>query len=309
MKIFKNELLNQKYLEEGYVIVKLFNSKDISEIKKFAKKMYADTVSNLHGFSTLPNPHISDEKCVAIHDFFKQLIARKKDEGLSQYLTEDFQFFNSVFLRKKTKSTNFYWHIDPSFYNQKKHERPVAIWGSIDKITTHNGCLQVVPKSHKLGYDYHPFSFLPLGDIKKEQLSEVYAELIKKHAIDITLQKGEVIIHDHALIHASRPNNSLFRKRLAFKFTYLPKEVKDFQMTYFDNKNDELNIHRFNKDDIYYYTSKTVGNYIENFKEMNDQLITKISIGKLKKPFQTLSEMEEIMTTPIDSSKAKFEIC
>ncbi len=303
--IFKDDQLNKEYFENGFIVLKLFDYKQRQEIKKFTKNMLKDKVFSSFDFSSLPNITTPDSKCIEVHNFFDKKI---KDE-LNKYLTNDYEFFNSVLLVKKKKSSNFHWHIDPSFYDQKKYEKPFAIWAGIDKTTPSNGCLQVVPKSHKLAFNHEPFTFeRPLGDGKKENLSEVYDKLIKKHAIDVILKKGEVIIHDQALIHASRPNNSLFKKRIAFKLTYALKGIKDFEMSLFDSSTDELNKHHFNREELSLYGAKTFGNYINDFKEMNEQLISQTPKESIKKPFQTLFEMETIMDTPLDSLKAKFEV-
>ncbi|CAL2102819.1 conserved protein of unknown function [Tenacibaculum sp. 190130A14a] len=304
MKIFKDEKLNNDYLENGYVILKIFNRKQLREIKKYTKNMLKDKMFNSFDFSTLPNIHTPDEQCVDVYNFFD----KKMKEGLDKYLTQDYEFFNSVLLVKKTKSTNFHWHIDPSFYDQKKYEKPFAIWAGIDKTTPSNGCLQVVPKSHKLAFNHEPFSFLTLGNGKKENLSSVYDELIRKYAIDVVLEKGEVIIHDQALIHASRPNNSWLKKRIAFKLTYAPKHVNEFEMALFDNTNNELNKYRFKREDLSYYGARTFGNYINNFQQMKDQLISQKPQKEIKQPFQSLPEMEAIMNTPLHTLKANFEL-
>ncbi len=304
MKVFKDEQLNQKYLEEGYVKIKLVTNDDCVQIKKRAIKLLADKGDNKLNFSILPNPSSTDEECLLIHDFFKNLLNQK----IAKIITDDFTFFSSSFLIKKPRSSSLRWHIDPSFYNNKKFITPVSIWAGIDKTTSKNGCLRVVPKSHKLAFDYESF---PLGELGVAALerNENIKKLIEKHAINIPLEEGEVIIHNQALFHGSNPNNSYFKKRIAYKILLFPKNVEKLELVCFNKTNNNLNIYEMAKSKVSvniprHYNNTTTFNPLLN----EDNLIKNIVLNLNNLPYTTLTEMEKIMNTPNDSFKAKFEL-
>ncbi len=303
INIFKDDSLNKEYLENGFIILNLFDSKKRQEIKKYAEDFISKKKTESPKFFAIPNSSTADDECSMVGHFLKE----KTKEEVSSYITDDFECFCATFLIKKAKSSNLHWHIDSSFYNQRKFERPFAIWTSIDKTTANTGCLRVVPKSHKLAFDSEPFSF-SLGNEKNEKLTGVYNELIEKHAIDVPLKKGEVIIHDNALIHSSAPNNSFFKKRIAFKLLYFPKSVNEFEMVVFDKLNRKLIKHQFQKDELSCNTAKTVTHYMNNFNQMPEKLIDQVAQENINQPFTTLEGMEKIMMTPIVSLKSSFEL-
>lgn len=305
MKIFKDDNLNEEYLEQGYVTLKLLNNDECSKIKNSGKKLLADKFYKRSDFACLPNPMSNENLSSNISVFFKELL----DEKISEILSEDFNFFYSTFLVKKPKSTSLNWHADPSFYNQKKNECPINIWGGLTKLTKKNGCLKVIPKSHKLAFDYEPLPLSDLGTTAKcKSIKESYKELIEKHAIDVPLKKGEVIIHDQNLLHASHPNKSFFNKRVAYKLIYIPKAINKLEFAYFNKTNNNMDIYHLDRDE----KAKNLSKYFkeentnQNFKE--NQLIKSIILNSNKLPFTTLKEMEKIMNEPKNSTKAKFEL-
>lgn len=304
MKVFKDEQLNQKFLEEGYVIINLFNSEDCAEIKKVAESMVTDDFHNYSDFSALPNINTPDETCSIVHNFIKKISAQK----LSKFLTEDYHFFYSTFLIKKPKSTSLMWHFDPSFYNQKENDFPFNVWGSVEETTSENGCFQLIPKSHKLAFDYEPLPFSKLGTSAKcKNLKDVYYQLIEKHAIDIPLKQGEVIIHNQSILHSSRPNNSDFKKRIAYKIVFIPKKIDNLELAYFNDINNHIDIYTVNKNKA----SQKICHYYEaNYKSLmgKDDLIKSTVNHFNNLPFNTLKEMEKIMSIPNNSNKAKYTL-
>jgi len=78
------------------------------------------------------------------------------------------------------------------------------VWIAVDDSTTENGCLQVIRGSHKdktlrkhqinNGPGLALNQELPLTDIDRANISE------------ITLEAGQISLHDVHLVHGSEPN-------------------------------------------------------------------------------------------------------
>ena len=78
-------------------------------------------------------------------------------------------------------------------------QRQVTVWFAIDESTRENGCIEVIPASHKNGVinHYHDEDFM------------IHQELIKKSQVEFAGTKpGEVLFFDGLTLHASAPNNS-----------------------------------------------------------------------------------------------------
>ena len=107
------------------------------------------------------------------------------------------------------------WHQDGEYWPI----RPLATctaWIAIDDATPENGCLRVVPGSHK-DQELLPH-ITPEGDytLYRRLEDEAAAE---ENARDVVLERGQVSIHDVFMVHGSRPNaSSKSRRGIAFRF-------------------------------------------------------------------------------------------
>ena len=108
------------------------------------------------------------------------------------------------------------WHQDGPVWPLEPHD-VVTLWLAIDNVTKDNGCLRVVPGSHKLGA-------LPTADIDGEKNFfgfRVDAEVSEDDAIDLEMQPGDVEVHHPNLFHSSNANLSPNR-RAGMNIHYIP---------------------------------------------------------------------------------------
>ena len=97
------------------------------------------------------------------------------------------------------------WHQDWAYWQQHS-QRQVTVWFAIDEATRENGCIEVIPGSHKKGLieHYHGEDYM----IREEIIDRdkiVYAEMAP----------GDVLFFDVLTLHASGPNNSDKRRLCA----------------------------------------------------------------------------------------------
>jgi len=110
------------------------------------------------------------------------------------------------------------WHQDGAYWPI----RPLAsctVWVAIDDSSTENGCLRVVPGSHRARTEFHHRTderpHLAIDRVVTEgQFDEASAE-------DVVLKAGQMSLHDVFMIHGSRPNRSP-RRRAGFAIRYMP---------------------------------------------------------------------------------------
>ena len=138
---------------------------------------------------------------------------------VEQLIGPNFALWNSSFFAKPARvGTKTPWHQDGEYWPI----RPLAtcsVWIAVDKATTENGCLRVIPGSHRrreLGQ--HEFNgadglSLPL-QLRTEEFDETAAR-------DIVLDTGEVSLHDIFLVHGSEPNRSALPRR-GMTLRYMP---------------------------------------------------------------------------------------
>ncbi|MFE0508566.1 phytanoyl-CoA dioxygenase family protein [Streptomyces sp. NPDC058964] len=104
------------------------------------------------------------------------------------------------------------WHQDGAYWKLMPMEA-LTVWVAIDASTTENGCLRMIPGSHRL----------PLHDpsLRVDEPNMLFStadegivdEWAHEHGIvDIELQPGDVSIHHPHLLHSSGPNRSAKRR-------------------------------------------------------------------------------------------------
>ena len=139
-------------------------------------------------------------------------------DAVEQLIGPDFLNWGSALFGKPAKDgIATPWHQDGEYWPI----RPLAtctVWIAIDAATPENGCLRVVPGSHKAR------ELLPhITPDGKFTLYRTLAdhENAEANARDVVLERGQISIHDVYMIHGSKPNTSS-RPRRGITFRYMP---------------------------------------------------------------------------------------
>ena len=140
-------------------------------------------------------------------------------EMVSDVVGDDVALWNSSFFAKPARvGTRTPWHQDGEYWPID----PLAtctVWIAIDASTIQNGCLRVIPGSHRdrrlARHNENPAEGLSLNlELDGEEFDE-------SEAHDIVLEPGQVSLHDVYLYHGSEPNRS-DQPRRAMTLRYMP---------------------------------------------------------------------------------------
>lgn len=139
-----------------------------------------------------------------------------------QFVGSNIALFASHYIAKPPfEGQPVLWHQDGSFWPLEPME-VVTLWLAIDASTPENGCLQVIPGTHRM-------SLQPLRrrtDVANVLESEVDPELVdESQAVDVVLAPGDMSIHNPNLIHGSRANASP-KWRRALTIRYIPTSTR-----------------------------------------------------------------------------------
>lgn len=116
---------------------------------------------------------------------------------------------------KHPRSASFVgWHQD-GITERLEDARVPAVWLGLTAATVENGCLRVVPRSHRLGLV--PHRDLPDGDNLTSFGTTAQVEIGAPH--DVVMRAGEMSVHHPLLLHGSNPNRS-DGPRIGFSATY-----------------------------------------------------------------------------------------
>lgn len=99
------------------------------------------------------------------------------------------------------------WHLSPT----------TSAWIALSPSLPENGCLRVIPGSHRDGLQPHGEG--RFGGNMLQRGEEVRVEVDESKARDLALRPGEMSLHDSSIIHGSGPNLSGM-KRIGFIVRY-----------------------------------------------------------------------------------------
>lgn len=121
--------------------------------------------------------------------------------------------FRAMFMNKPAKQgTELPWHQDAWVNLDRQPE--ITVWTALDPATVENGCVKVIPGSHKLGRvnPEHPSGFL-----SEEQAAIHCPEDRVEHLV---LEPGEAVLLHNWLLHRSDTNRTDVSRR-GFSVCYM----------------------------------------------------------------------------------------
>ncbi|WP_281287086.1 phytanoyl-CoA dioxygenase family protein [Paenibacillus hemerocallicola] len=96
----------------------------------------------------------------------------------------------------------------------------VTIWLALDRSNKENGCMRVIPGTHRNG-----FSEYEDVDLKKNLFRSQIKNVDQSRAVYFELEAGECSIHDSRIIHGATVNTSPFR-RCGYTMRYFSTEYR-----------------------------------------------------------------------------------
>lgn len=104
------------------------------------------------------------------------------------------------------------WHQDGAYWKLEPMEA-LTVWLAVDATTPENGCLRMLPGSHRIALETPEVCHDPPNMLfSRSPKALVEAWLSRVEPVDICLEPGDVSIHHPHLLHGSGPNRSSHRR-------------------------------------------------------------------------------------------------
>jgi phytanoyl-CoA hydroxylase len=126
---------------------------------------------------------------------------------VEELLGTDASVFQSMFILKNPGAWGQPWHQDAYYFNFDRGPQ-IGLWLAISEATLENGCLSVLPGSHKGDIAEH-------GPDKREGSNYGYREVDvagEDRAIPVLMQPGDLLIFHSHLLHRSVDNLGVARR-------------------------------------------------------------------------------------------------
>lgn len=223
--------------EKGYLVrLNVFTAEENDVLRQVAedvvdgKRPYPST--NINQNALVRDGKVEQQSIYAMHKihhpscYCPEFLARVRDPRLTDPLVDilgpDILGINNLFIWKAPKiGLGFPWHQDKFYFrNRFNTETTVGTWTAIDPADRENGCLYVVPGSHKSDIFEH-------DDLEGSQQQEfkLARGVRDEDGVAVEVPPGAVIwFHSH-LLHKSTDNHSL-RFRRSYVIHYLSAQAE-----------------------------------------------------------------------------------
>lgn len=264
-KIFKDKKLDIAFNEQGYVVIDWLDSVGVQKLKGFCE---TNGLNKVDGFSNAMN---YSEVDISFNSH--ELICNAYSESISKYFFDFEPVIGSFVVKGRGEHGKISLHQDWSIVDEKE-SFSVNIWCALEKITFKNGCMAVLPKSHK-----QPFSVR--GSLVNNIWSEanppsIYEFWLSNYKIKyIYLKPGQALIYNQKLVHFSTENLSK-KSRLAAGLLIVPKMQ---QLIHYQFKNDRY-ISKFNVDKNFFF-QKNILEIDLNIYKKTETIILKLQQDKV----------------------------
>ncbi len=129
----------------------------------------------------------------------------------------------TIFHKRPLSGTYVTWHQD-GYHMELGKPDLLSVWVALSDSNPENGCLRLVPGSHKNGRLPHGQDAVAERNLLTSGL-EISVAVDETEATDVVLREGEVSLHHVNIVHGSRPNDSAF-SRMGFAIRYAAPHVR-----------------------------------------------------------------------------------
>ena len=211
-----NGSLRDFYEENGYLVVPNALSEDeLAELRAEATKICRGERGDVEGFvAGLPDEseeetlrrylciHFPNKISETMHAY---LGTPKMVETLTEIIGPDVKCMQSMLFIKATGKPGQAWHQDEDFIPTRDNSL-VGGWIAMDDATTKNGCLWVVPGSHKHGVLWPMEQQQDARfDCTDESTGFPYTDA---DAVPVEVKAGSIVFFNGYLLHRSFPNRA-----------------------------------------------------------------------------------------------------
>jgi phytanoyl-CoA hydroxylase len=208
--------LLDSFTRDGYVILdSALSMAEIAELRAEAVRICRGELGEISGGVTAAAGENDDEvirRYLCIH-YPHKISSLMRDamrhpvivDALTQIIGPDVKAMQSMLFIKADGKPGQAWHQDEHFIPTRDRSLAAA-WIALDDATVENGCLWVLPGSHRPGIIYPDREHDdPNYDCTVESYDFPYTE---SDAVPVEVTAGSVVVFNGYLLHKSLPNSS-----------------------------------------------------------------------------------------------------
>lgn len=277
--------LKQKFFEEGFVYpLKAMETSQADSIRKEYIGFYEGINSESEKIEHKTKSHL-------IFNWANKIIFNKNIlDVVKNIIGENIVAWNSLIFLKPPNSKKFVSYHQDQNYWKIKMDKGLTVQVALSQSSIQNGCLQILPKSHKK--DYNHYDKKDTNNLLARGQEVMLSSEENKGLKNIILNPGEFCAFHGNIVHGSQVNSS-DDYRFLFSIRYLTPDNQIDERLYY-NYSTLVN----GKDDFNYFQKEPnmINDTINECKNFHKKLITrqaKIYAGLYLKKLSFLSFLME----------------
>ena len=241
---FNDTRLLEDFKENGYTTISILSNDELNELTLFFKSM--NNEKHIGFYASLFDSDYESKKKIDLK--IRSILEPKLSSVIKNYSA----IVGSFVLKFSGQDGLVHPHQDWTFVDENKYQS-LNIWVPLQDVNSMNGALYLLKNSHQLPFAYRG------TNIVSAIVGAPHVSL--KDMTPINLKKGEALIYDHKMIHASPPNLST-ADRLAVAMVMIPQEAALIHIA-------KLNNHylKFNIDREFFYKQQCINDNNMNMPE------------------------------------------
>ena len=209
----------QHYQVHGYVTVPgLFTDAELEPVDGYLRRN-----------ADVQWTHKNDDPLREAHYHYRPIFdvctATRLVDVMEQLLGPDLVLLYSHIMNKMPGGLRVAWHQDGPYWHRVEPKVAVTAWIALDAATPENGCMRVIPGTHR-GHRDLGQRLVDTPDLIQDRPYELPPTVVdESRAVDIVMRRGDVSFHDSYIVHGSEPNRSDGR-RAALTVRYVPAATR-----------------------------------------------------------------------------------
>lgn len=190
-QILLDEQSDKQLLQQGYVVMPFLNQDEVSALVNFYYEHRPRQQDGMYATAHAPDLDFR----MKMNNFIKKTFARAIEETFTGYNA----LGGSFIAKGKGTSGTLHPHQDWNIVDEEQF-RSFNIWVPLVDLHENNGVIKILPYSHAWLKTYRSANI----DSAYSQVND----LLWENMLSLFMKKGEALIYDHRLLHASGENIS-----------------------------------------------------------------------------------------------------
>lgn len=251
-RVFKNESLQGNLNNDGFVVLDFLHPEEVNKLLQLYKNKHPDGVNGFYTSTFSKDTDYRKEVDAAIQQTMRR--------GLEHYFTDYRIHCGSFIVKGADEKSALKMHQDMTLVDESVFTG-INIWVPLVDLTTENGAIEVLPRSHRLFKTYRGATLPDIYDGIEEQVHNVMEPRY--------LKAGQAIIFDQSIIHFSPANKSAQARPVIN--TFITHKDAGIEICYWDKvRKNEIEI--FEQD----------ADFMVNFQNFGHDIFSRPSIGRSK---------------------------